>query len=90
MDRMEPRPCPNCGAPLRVSHREYAGGGASTVMLRCAACGHRLRGATRRDADRQPSNRGRSRSHQPVDEGAPPNPVLDADVARRLLEELGG
>jgi predicted Zn finger-like uncharacterized protein len=90
MDRSGPRPCPNCGAPLRVSHREYAGGGASTVMLRCAACGHTLRGATRSDADRQPGIRGRSRRHQPVDEGPPSNPVLDADVARRLLEEMGG
>jgi predicted Zn finger-like uncharacterized protein len=88
--RMEPRPCPQCGAALRVSHREYAGAGASTVILRCAACGHSLRGATRSDADRQPSNRGRSRRHQPVDQGPPPNPVLDADVARRLLEEMGG
>jgi hypothetical protein len=60
------------------------------VVLRCAACGHSLRGATRSDADRQPRNRGRSRRHQPVDEGPPTNPVLDAEVARRLLEDLGG
>jgi predicted Zn finger-like uncharacterized protein len=89
-DRMGPRPCPQCGAALRVSHRVYAGAGASTVVLRCAACGHSLQGTTRSDADREPSNGGRSRRHQPVDEGPPPNPVLDPDLARRLLEEMGG
>jgi predicted Zn finger-like uncharacterized protein len=89
-DGGQPRPCPHCRAPLRVSHRTYAGAGSSTVMLRCTACGHSVTGATRSDAERGSANRGRSRRHQPVDEGPPTNPVIDREVARRLLEELGG
>ncbi len=87
-DRPPPRPCPRCGAPLRASHREYAGGGASVPVLRCSACGHIVSGAARNDADRTPANGGRTRRHQPVDEGPPSNPVIDADLARRLLEDL--
>jgi predicted Zn finger-like uncharacterized protein len=83
------RACPNCRAPLRVSHRRYAGAGSSTVVLRCSACGHTLTGATRSDAERTGTNRGRSRRHQPVDEGPPTNPVIDSELARRLLEEMG-
>jgi hypothetical protein len=88
----QPRQCPRCGAPLRMSHTEYAGAGNSTVVLRCSACGHTLSGATRTDADRRRelAGRGRSKRHQPVDEGPPDNPVLDPQVARRLLEDLGG
>jgi hypothetical protein len=88
--RIPARPCPQCGGALRVSHREYAGAGSSTVVLRCAACGHSLTGAARADADRESTNRGRSRRHLPVDEGPPTNPVLDPEVARRLLEDLRG
>lgn len=88
-DRTPPRPCPRCGAPLRTSHREYAGGGNSTLVLRCAACGHTLSGSTRSDAEREVRNRGRSRKHRPVDEGPPTNPVIDPELARRLLEEFG-
>ncbi len=88
-DRIPPRPCPRCGAPLRASHREYAGRGSSTVVLRCATCGHTLEGSTRSDAEREVRNRGRSSKHRPVDEGPPPNPVIDPELARRLLEELG-
>jgi hypothetical protein len=75
---------------MRVSHREYAGAGSSTVVLRCASCGRTATGSTSSDADRRAASTGRSRRHQPVDEGPPPNPVLDPEVARRLLEELGG
>jgi predicted Zn finger-like uncharacterized protein len=89
-DRTAARPCPRCGAPLRVSHREYAGAGASAVVLRCAACGHTLIGPARGDGERDTANRGRSRRHRPVDEGPPTNPVIDPEVARRLLEELRG
>jgi hypothetical protein len=75
---------------MRVSHREYAGAGSSTVVLRCASCGRTVTGPARSDADRRAANVGRSRRHQPVDEGPPANPVLDPELARRLLEELGG
>jgi hypothetical protein len=75
---------------MRLSHREYAGAGNSTAVLRCASCGRTATGSTRADADRRAPDAGRSRRHQPIDEGPPPNPVLDPEVARRLLEELGG
>jgi hypothetical protein len=88
--RTPARPCPRCGGGLRISHREYSGAGSSTVVLRCAACGHSLSGAARADADREPTNGGRSRRHLPVDDGPPTNPVLDPEVARRLLEDLRG
>jgi hypothetical protein len=84
------RPCPLCGAELRTSHREYAGAGTSAVVLRCSACGHTLRGAARSDAERQERSRGRSKRHRAVDDGPPTNPVIDSELARRLLEELGG
>jgi hypothetical protein len=88
-DRIPPRPCPRCGSPLRVSHREYAGAGTSTAVLRCVACGHILSGATSSDAERRGGKGGRSRKHRPVDEGPPTNPVIDPELARRLLDELG-
>ena len=75
---------------MRVSHRQYVGGGNSTVVLRCASCGRTATGSTSSDADRRAANTGYSGRHQPIDEGPPPNPVLDPEVARRLLEELGG
>lgn len=74
-----------------MSHREYAGGATSAVVLRCSACGHTQKEAARSDADRSPApGGGRSKRHRPVDEGPPPNPVLDPELARRLLEDLGG
>jgi hypothetical protein len=75
---------------MRLSHREYAGAGSSTVVLRCTACGRTATGFTGSDADRRAATTGRSRRRQPIDEGPPANPVLDSEVARRLLEELGG
>lgn len=88
-DRTPRPPCPRCGADLRTSHREYAGAGSSTVVLRCGACGHTVRGAVRSDAERQERDRGRSKRHRPVDEGPPTNPVIDPELARRLVEDLG-
>ena len=88
-DRTPPRPCPRCGAPLRVSHREYAGAGTSTAVLRCTGCGQTVSGPTRSDAERSSANRGRSKKRQPIDEGPPANPVIDPELARRLMEELG-
>jgi hypothetical protein len=75
---------------MRASHRQYAGGGSSTLVLRCSACGHTVSGGTRSDADRAARTVGRSRRHRPVDEGPPANPVIDPQVARMLLEDLGG
>ncbi|HEY7928124.1 MAG TPA: hypothetical protein VIG86_12000 [Candidatus Dormibacteraeota bacterium] len=49
-----------------------------------------MTGPIRSDAGRRAATTGRSRRHQPVDEGPPTNPVLDPELARRLLEELGG
>jgi hypothetical protein len=73
-----------------MSHREYAGGGTSSAVLRCRACGHTVTGAAGKDADRTAAKGGRSRRHLPVDEGPPTNPVIDPEMARRLLEELDG
>ncbi|MBJ7608380.1 MAG: hypothetical protein JF887_02965 [Candidatus Dormibacteraeota bacterium] len=47
-----------------------------------------MTGVTRSDAGRVGA--GRSRRHQPIAEGPPSNPVIDPELARRLLEELGG
>ncbi len=81
--------CPRCGGRLVTSHREYAGAGTSRTVQRCTICAHLQSGATRPDAERAAADRGRSRRHQPVDEGPPSNPVLDPEVARRLLEDWG-
>ena len=88
-DRSPARTCAHCGGVLRVSHREYSGAGNSTMVLRCASCGRTVAGSTRSDADRRAAGVGRSRRHLPVDAGPPTNPVLDPELARRLLEELG-
>ena len=47
------RTCPLCGGDLRLSHREYVGGRRSVRILRCAACGHQVRGEPQ-DDDAQP------------------------------------
>ena len=75
-----------------MSHREYAGGGATVAVMRCRACGATVRGGARNDADAaaERARAGRSRRHRPVDDGPPSNPVLDPEVARRLLQDLGG
>ena len=82
--------CTRCGGVLVRSHREYAGGGASRDVLRCRDCGATTTRAARPDADRarDGGRGGRSRRHQPVDEGPPSNPVLDPQTARRLLDGL--
>lgn len=89
-DRPPPPPCPSCGGALRGSHREYAGRGSSVTVLRCSSCGRTVTGAARSDATHDRAGSGRSRRHQPVDEGPPSNPVIDPEIARRLLDELGG
>ena len=69
---------------MRFSHREYAGKGASAAVLRCAACGDVIRDAARETA--QAPQRHVSKRHRDLDAGPPPNPVLDPEIAARLLE----
>ena len=83
-----PRPCPHCGGDLVRSHRQYTGRGFSADVLRCRACGRTVTAEPRADAERPRANPGRSRRHEPVDEGPPSNPVLDPEIARRLLAEV--
>ncbi len=82
-----PRPCAACGADVRFSHREYSGGGASRVVLRCRGCG----AVTSHAAAAGDDDKARMRSRKPpVDEGPPRNTVLDPEMARRLLDSMGG
>ncbi len=85
---MPPSPCGRCGGRLVRSHREYRGRGSSADVLRCLSCGTTLATAARPDASRQRLQQGRQSRHAPVDEGPPSNPVLDPELARRLLEDL--
>lgn len=77
------RRCQICGGEMRFSHREYAGGGATAPIWRCRACGGLSRDAARVRDEAAPSPR--SRNRKPVDEGPPENPVIDPELARRLL-----
>jgi uncharacterized protein with PIN domain len=78
--------CPVCGGELRFSHREYAGRGMDAVVKRCASCGHVMRDAPR---SRAPVKVRSPRKRQPVDEGPPLNPVIDAETAERLRRSAG-
>lgn len=84
-EREAPR-CPECRAVLRFSHIEYAGRGQEIAVRRCTSCGAVVRGQPR---PRQAKTGGRSerRARAPLDEGPPANPVIDPEVARRLLGE---
>ena len=75
--------CPRCGTALRLSHVEYAGRGLEAPVRRCPGCGEVIRGGPR--PRRAPDPTRSRRRHAPVDEGPPANPVLDPEVARRLL-----
>ncbi|TMF16129.1 MAG: hypothetical protein E6I33_04815 [Chloroflexi bacterium] len=64
------------------------------LLPRCSSCGGELRFSHREYAGRGlqavirrvvGAERGRRRQRPGIDEGAPPNPVLDAATARRLL-----
>ena len=76
--------CPRCGATMRLSHVEYAGHGLEAPVRRCPDCGDVVRGAARAKQSRS-AQRSSRRAKAPVDEGPPPNPVLDLETARRLL-----
>jgi uncharacterized protein with PIN domain len=81
------RRCAKCGGELRFSHREYAGKGTSAAVLRCAGCGDVLRDAAREAV--QAPQRHTSKRHRDLDAGPPSNPVIDPDLAARLLESQG-
>ena len=78
------RRCAKCGGEVRFSHREYAGKGTSAAVLRCAACGEVIRDAARETV--QAPQRHTSKRHRDLDAGPPANPVLDPELAARLLE----
>lgn len=69
---------------MRFSHRAYAGRGATAAVWRCSACG-----TLAQDTAAAPVAQARSprRQRQPIDEGPPPNPVIDPALAARLLGE---
>jgi len=60
------RLCPACGAPLRFSHRAYAGAGRSVDVLRCRGCGLGYRGAERdaEEAERRRTDAARARRRE--------------------------
>jgi uncharacterized protein with PIN domain len=78
------RRCAKCGGELRFSHREYAGKGTSAAVLRCAACGDVIHDAARETV--QAPQRHTSKHHRDLDAGPPANPVIDPELAARLLE----
>jgi hypothetical protein len=78
------RRCAKCGGDLRFSHREYAGKGMSAAVLRCAGCGDVIHDTARESAPVQ--QRHTSKRHRDLDAGPPPNPVLDPEIAARLLD----
>jgi uncharacterized protein with PIN domain len=77
------RRCLSCGSELRFSHREYAGKGASAAVLRCSGCGDVIRDSARESV--QAPQRHTSKRHRDLDAGPPANPVLDPELAARLL-----
>ena len=78
------RRCAKCGGELRFSHREYAGKGTSSAVLRCTTCGEVMRDAARQTA--QAPQRHTSKRHHDLDAGPLANPVIDPELAARLLE----
>ena len=83
LERAAPR-CPICNAALYLSHVEYGGRGSEVPVLRCSSCGNVVRGQSRPRQARA-ANRSTRRPRAPIDEGPPANPVIDPEVARRLL-----
>ncbi|MFN2452412.1 MAG: hypothetical protein ABR541_08670 [Candidatus Dormibacteria bacterium] len=80
--------CPSCGGALRLSHRRYLGSRRSLPVRRCEACTLVVEGRAQEDAEVSGGRQHRSRKPLP-DEGPPPNPVLDDELAQRLRERFG-
>lgn len=78
------RRCATCGGELRFSHREYAGKGTSAAVLRCAGCGNVTRDSARESV--QAPQRHTSKRHRALDAGPLENPVIDPELAARLLQ----
>ena len=82
-ERAAPR-CPECNAALFFSHVEYGGRGNEIPVLRCSGCGTVVRGQPRPRQARSKERPAR-RAKAPIDEGPPANPVIDSELAKRLL-----
>ncbi len=66
------------------SHRQYLGRGRSAAVYICTGCGLAYRGR-----EGQPEVAPARRRQRPLpDQGPPDNPVLDAELARRLQEMI--
>jgi hypothetical protein len=78
------RRCAKCGGDLRFSHREYAGKGMSAAVLRCTGCGDVIHDTARETAP--VAQRHTSKRHRDLDAGPLENPVLDPEIAARLLD----
>ncbi|MBV8528901.1 MAG: hypothetical protein JOZ75_11335 [Candidatus Dormibacteraeota bacterium] len=63
---------------------EYGGRGSEVPVLRCSGCGNDVRGQSRPRQARS-NERPARRAKAPVDEGPPADPVIDPEVAKRLL-----
>ncbi|MHB1522886.1 MAG: hypothetical protein ACYCS9_05040 [Candidatus Dormibacteria bacterium] len=75
-----------CGARVGRSHLEYLGGGRSLPVYVCSGCGLGYRG----DGPTAPAASSH-RSRKPLPEGgSPENPVLDPEIARRILGRKEG
>ena len=75
-----------CGARVGRSHLEYLGGGRSQPVYVCSGCGLGYRG----DGPTAPAASSH-RSRKPLPEGgSPENPVLDPEIARRILGRKEG
>jgi hypothetical protein len=81
------RRCAKCGGEMRFSHREYAGRGTSSAVLRCTGCGDVIRDSAREAAPTK--QRHTSKRHRDLDAGPLENPVIDPELAARLLESTG-
>jgi uncharacterized protein with PIN domain len=84
VDSKPRRRCAACGGELRFSHREYAGKGTSAAVLRCAGCGNVTRDSARESVQAQ--QRHTSKRHRDLDAGPLENPVIDPELAARLLQ----
>lgn len=75
---------------MRRSHVAYLGRNQEATVFRCTACGVTEQGPPRDRAAAQEQRPRQGRRRPLPDEGAPDNPVIDSDMARRLRERFGG